>query len=150
MDIDTYLDIDTHTHVSLSLSLSLSPSLPFSLFSLYTLFAQFFHNISLQHRPCHGLQTNQTNIQPAGGPDPCRPRLRCDMRQGWHGPHVDEEGREYFANSELGVSSWTDPRQETQCPGCVFFFLMFFVMLDGCVSKLVEPDNSPVDFACVS
>lgn len=34
--------------------------------------------------------------------------------EGWHGPHVDEEGREYFANSELGVSSWTDPRQETQ------------------------------------
>eukprot|EP00439_Symbiodinium_sp_Y106_P008698 s591_g1.t1 len=34
--------------------------------------------------------------------------------EGWHGPHVDEEGREYFANSELGVSSWQDPRQETQ------------------------------------
>jgi len=34
--------------------------------------------------------------------------------EGWHGPHVDEEGREYFANSELGVSSWQDPRHETQ------------------------------------
>ncbi|CAJ1349906.1 unnamed protein product [Effrenium voratum] len=34
--------------------------------------------------------------------------------EGWHGPHVDEEGREYFANSEKGISSWQDPRHETQ------------------------------------
>ena len=91
-----------------------------------------------------GLFKNQHPT--AGGPDPFL-SPQSSMRQGWHGPHVDEEGREYFANSELGVSSWTDPRQETQCPGWFFlcFFLMFFVMLDGCVSKLVSPDNSPVD-----
>ncbi|CAK9058114.1 Reticulocyte-binding protein 2 homolog a [Durusdinium trenchii] len=34
--------------------------------------------------------------------------------EGWHGPHVDEDGREYYANSELNVSSWQDPREETQ------------------------------------
>jgi len=34
--------------------------------------------------------------------------------EGWHGPHVDEEGREYFANSDLGISSWSDPRHATQ------------------------------------
>ncbi|CAK8994386.1 unnamed protein product, partial [Durusdinium trenchii] len=37
--------------------------------------------------------------------------------EGWHGPHVDEDGREYYANSELNVSSWQDPREETQSLG---------------------------------
>ncbi len=27
---------------------------------------------------------------------------------------MDEEGREYFANSDLGISSWSDPRHATQ------------------------------------
>lgn len=35
----------------------------------------------------------------------------------WHGPLEDAEGRQYFVNSSLGISSWHDPRQETQ-----FFF----------------------------
>jgi len=32
----------------------------------------------------------------------------------WQGPLVDYSGRQYFSNTILGVSSWHDPREETQ------------------------------------
>lgn len=32
----------------------------------------------------------------------------------WYGPLEDETGRQYFANDSLGISSWHDPREETQ------------------------------------
>ena len=61
-----------------------------------------------------------------------RPKVRPWMgpgcvgpTQGWHGPHVDEEGREYFANSDLGISSWSDPRHATQQLGGLRFFFFF-------------------------
>ena len=88
MDIDTYLDIDTHTHISLSLCPSLPPSLPFSLFSLYTLFAQFFHNISLPPSALPWVTYSpQTSMRHATGlaRTPCgrgRPWVLCQFRAG--------------------------------------------------------------------
>lgn len=56
------------------------------------------------------------------------------------------------AVSTLPIPSWASllglihGRKRSALDGVFLcFFLMFFVMLDGCVSKLVEPDNSPVD-----
>ncbi|CAL1137636.1 unnamed protein product [Cladocopium goreaui] len=32
----------------------------------------------------------------------------------WHGPFMDDAGRQYFVNSEDGISSWQDPRIDAQ------------------------------------
>ncbi|CAE7393213.1 ITCH [Symbiodinium natans] len=32
----------------------------------------------------------------------------------WHGPFMDDAGRQYFVNSEDGISSWQDPRMDAQ------------------------------------
>ncbi|CAE8615164.1 unnamed protein product, partial [Polarella glacialis] len=32
----------------------------------------------------------------------------------WHGPFMDDEGRQYYVNAEEGVSSWQDPRIDAQ------------------------------------
>lgn len=32
----------------------------------------------------------------------------------WHGPFADDEGRSYFVNAALGISSWNDPRVDAQ------------------------------------
>ncbi|CAK9022544.1 unnamed protein product [Durusdinium trenchii] len=32
----------------------------------------------------------------------------------WHGPFMDDSGRQYFVNSEDGISSWQDPRIDAQ------------------------------------
>eukprot|EP00930_Biecheleria_cincta_P098529 TRINITY_DN90183_c0_g1_i1.p1 TRINITY_DN90183_c0_g1~~TRINITY_DN90183_c0_g1_i1.p1 ORF type:complete len:561 (-),score=156.75 TRINITY_DN90183_c0_g1_i1:128-1810(-) len=37
-----------------------------------------------------------------------------EQLDGWYGPLEDETGRQYFANDNLGKSSWHDPREETQ------------------------------------
>lgn len=58
--------------------------------------------------------------------------------ESWHGPLADDEGRQYFSNSVLGVSSWHDPREETQ-----FIFEIESNLLDALKDTL--PDYGPED-----
>lgn len=58
----------------------------------------------------------------------------------WHGPLADDAGRQYFSNSSTGVSSWRDPREETQ-----FMFELESTLLDALREILPSgPDVLPV------
>lgn len=59
---------------------------------------------------------------------------------GWHGPLADEHGRQYYTNSGLGVSTWHDPRDETQ-----FMFEIESQLLDALEETLfgLGPEDLP-------
>lgn len=62
----------------------------------------------------------------------------------WHGPLADGEGRQYFSNSSRGISSWHDPREETQ-----FIFEVESNLLDALKDTLpvLGPEDLPT-FGC--
>lgn len=60
-------------------------------------------------------------------------KLDLDM---WHGPVLDDKGRQYFVNSDAGVSSWQDPRVEAQ-----YIFELESGLLTGLQSVL--PSHGP-------
>lgn len=59
--------------------------------------------------------------------------------QSWCGPFKDGKGRPYFANSTTGVSSWRDPREETQ-----YIFEMQSGLLATLEALLPSAENVPV------
>lgn len=59
--------------------------------------------------------------------------------QRWCGPFKDGKGRPYFANTTTGVSSWRDPREETQ-----YMFEMQSALLTTLQELLPSAANVPV------
>jgi hypothetical protein len=58
----------------------------------------------------------------------------------WHGPFADPEGRSYFVNETAGVSSWQDPRVDTQ-----YIFELESGLLTTLAEVLPPPDPGWAD-----
>lgn len=54
----------------------------------------------------------------------------------WHGPFADAEGRSYYVNATLGISSWNDPRVDAQ---------YIFELESGLLATLGEVLPAPVE-----